>query len=67
MRVEYSRQATSDLLKIAADSRAFGAVVAEAVEVRIRDVIAYVVEHPAAASRVHGQPNLRVIPLIRYP
>ncbi len=36
MRVEYSKRATADLCKVSEESRAFGEMVAAAVEVRIR-------------------------------
>jgi plasmid stabilization system protein ParE len=67
MNVEYSNRATSDLHKIAADSRTFGAAVTEAVEVRIRNAIAYIAEHPEASPEVHGRPGMRMAPLVRYP
>jgi len=67
MRVEYSKRATSDLRKISGESRAFGETVAAAVEVRIRETIVHIVEHPQAAARVMERPGIYVIPLIRYP
>jgi hypothetical protein len=48
MKVEYAKRAIADLHKPSADSRAFGEMVAAAVEVRIREIIAYISEHPKA-------------------
>ena len=67
MKVEYSNRATSDLQKIAADSRAFGVAVALAVEARISSVIAHIAQNPLASPEVHDRPGVHVIPLIRYP
>jgi plasmid stabilization system protein ParE len=67
MRIEYSRRATDDLRKVSADSRAFGEMVAAAVEGRIREIITYIAEHPEAAARVVERPGMHVVPLIRYP
>jgi toxin ParE1/3/4 len=67
MKVEYTNRALTDLRKVSADSRAFGEIVAAAVEARVREVIAHVAEHPEAAAQVAGRPGMRVIPLIRYP
>jgi plasmid stabilization system protein ParE len=67
MKVEYSKRATSDLRKVSEESRAFGEMVAAAVEERIREIIAHIAEHPEAAARVMERPGMHVIPLIRYP
>lgn len=67
MRVEYSTQATGDLRKVSEESRAFGTMVAMAVEIRIRGIIAHIANHPKAAVRVMERPGMHVIPLIRYP
>ena len=67
MRVEYSKRATDDLRKVSEESRAFGEMVAAAVETRIRAIIAHIAEHPEAAARVAERPGMHVIPLIRYP
>jgi toxin ParE1/3/4 len=63
MRVEYSNRATADLRKASADSLKFG----DAVEARIRAVIAHIAEHPDAAERVGERPGVHVVPLIRFP
>jgi plasmid stabilization system protein ParE len=65
MRVEYSRRATADLRKVSEESRAFGEMVAAAVEVRIREIIAHIAEHPEAAARVLERPGMHVIALIK--
>jgi toxin ParE1/3/4 len=67
MRVEYSTRATGDLRHVSEESRAFGEMVAAAVEVRVRGIIAHIAEHPEAAARVMERPGMHVIPLIRYP
>jgi plasmid stabilization system protein ParE len=67
MKVEFSKQASSDLRTAAEESRAFGQTGAAAVEARIREVIAHIAEHPEAAARVMERPGIRVIPLVRYP
>jgi plasmid stabilization system protein ParE len=67
MKVEYSKRATADLHKVSADSRAFGEMVAAAVEVRIREVIAQTREHPEGRPPVIGRPGVHVAALVRYP
>jgi len=67
MKVEYSRRAIDDLRKAAEESRAFGVAVAESVELRFREIIGRIAEHPEAAAPVIERPGMRVIPLIRYP
>jgi plasmid stabilization system protein ParE len=67
MKVEYSARAVTDLRKVAADSREFGEAAAVAVEARIREVVAHIAEHPEGAPRVVQRPDVRVVPLIRYP
>ena len=67
MKVEYSERAIGDLNKIAADSRAFGEGVAEAVEVRIRDAIAQVAWDPESAHEVAQRSGVHVVPLVKFP
>lgn len=67
MRVEYSHRAISDLIKMSADSRAYGEAVMVAMENRLRRVIAHISEHPEAAPRVEERPGVHVMPLVRYP
>ena len=67
MRVEYTYQALADLRKISADSRAFGAAVAAAIETRIQTIVGHIARHPEAAAAVAERPGMRVVPLTRYP
>jgi plasmid stabilization system protein ParE len=67
MRVEYSERAIGDLNKLAADSRAFGEVVAGAVETRIREAIAQVAWDPESAHEVTQRPGVHVVPLVKFP
>jgi plasmid stabilization system protein ParE len=67
MKVEYSKRATVDLQKVAADTRAFGEMVAAAVEVRIRETIAQIREHPNGRPAVIERPGVHVATLVRYP
>ena len=67
MKVEYSERAISDLNKVAADSRAFGEVVADAVEAHIRDAIGQVAWDPGSAHEVTQRPGVHVVPLVRFP
>ena len=67
MKVEYSKRATADLHKVSADSRAFGEMVAAAVEVRIREIIAQIREHPEGRPPVIERPGVHVAALVRYP
>ena len=65
MKVEYSKRATADLHKVSADSRAFGEMAAAAVEVRIREIIAQIREHPEGRPPAIERPG--VAALVRYP
>ena len=67
MKVEYSERAIGDLNKLAADSRAFGEVVADAVEARIRDAIAQVAWDPGSTHEVTQRPGVHVVPLVKFP
>jgi toxin ParE1/3/4 len=67
MKVEYAKRAIADLHKTSADSRAFGEMVAAAVEVRIREIIAYIREHPEGRPSVIERPGVHVAALVRYP
>jgi plasmid stabilization system protein ParE len=67
MKVEYSKRAAADLCKVAADSRSFGEMVAVAVEVRIREIITQIREHPEGRPRVIERPGVHVAALVRYP
>jgi len=52
MKIDSSKRATADLQKVATDSRAFGEMVAAAVEARIREVIAQIRERPTGRPRL---------------
>jgi len=67
MKAEYAKRAIADLHKASADSRAFGEMVAVAVEVRIREIIAYIREHPEGRPPVTERPGVHVAALVRYP
>ena len=67
MNVEYSKRAIADLRKVAADSRAFGEMVAAAVDVRIREIIAQIQKHPEGRPRVIERAGVHVAALVRYP
>src|ERR1700680_2886292 len=60
MKVEYSKRATADLHKVSADSRAFGDMVATAVEVRIREIIAQIREPPEGRPPATERPVVHV-------
>jgi plasmid stabilization system protein ParE len=68
MRVEYSKRAVADLRKIGAYYRdSADALVALAVERRIREVVARIGRSPESASPVINRQNLRVMLVLRYP
>jgi toxin ParE1/3/4 len=67
MKVEYARRAVADLHKVSADSRAFGEMVAAAVEARMREIIANIREHPEGRPPVIDRPGVHVAALVRYP
>jgi toxin ParE1/3/4 len=68
MRVEYSKRALSDVRNIAAfyansDSPSVG----EAVETRIQEIVDRLAQAPRSGRSVAERPNVRVVPLLRYP
>jgi plasmid stabilization system protein ParE len=68
MKVEYSNRAVADLHKISTETRlVFGDRVAEALDPRIRAVIRRISIAPLSAPQVKGRPDMRVVPLLRYP
>lgn len=68
MKVEYSNRATSDLRKIAADSRRiFGEKVAAELGLRIEEIVERIRRAPESAPRVDQRSGVRVVLLIRYP
>ncbi len=68
MKVEYSRRALADLAKAGQDSRAsFGFAVAQAVERRLREVVARIEGAPGSGRELSARPGVHVIPLVKYP
>ncbi len=68
MKVEYSRRALADLAKAGGDSRAaFGLAVAQAVERRIREVVAQIESAPRSSRELSARPGVHVVPLVKYP
>lgn len=67
MKVEYSNRVLDDLRKVSTASRPYGEAVTIALEVRIREIIAHIAEHPEVAPRVEERSGVHVIPLVRYP
>ncbi|KIZ41787.1 MULTISPECIES: type II toxin-antitoxin system RelE/ParE family toxin [Rhodopseudomonas] len=67
MKVVYTDQALRDLDAIADWLTAHYPKVAPAVGRRIRSVVAHIARWPASARRSAGRPDVRVVPLGRYP
>src|SRR5262245_48314974 len=68
MRVEYAPRARADLARIGERSRrVFGPAVAVAVETYIRATIARIAAIPETGERLHERPEVRGVPLVRYP
>jgi plasmid stabilization system protein ParE len=68
MNVEYAPRAAADLARIGRRSRTvFGCAVAAALETYIRATIARIAVLPESAESVPGRPDVRVVPLVRYP
>lgn len=68
MNVVYSRRAIADLEHIASYYTAVAdPAIAQAVENRIQLVIERISRVPESAQVVLQRPNVRVVPLIRYP
>jgi toxin ParE1/3/4 len=68
MKVEFAPRASADLTKIGEQSRrAFGDAAAVALETYIRATIARIAFIPDGAQRLPQRPEVRVVPLIRYP
>lgn len=67
MKVEYSEQAVADLHQLATKSIEFGELVAEAVEVRINEVITQIVWDPRSYRKVTQRPEFHVAPLGKFP
>lgn len=68
MKINFAPCATADLIKIGEQSRrAFGDAVATALETYIRATIARIAVIPEGAQSLPQRPNVRVVPLVRYP
>ncbi|MBV9529728.1 MAG: type II toxin-antitoxin system RelE/ParE family toxin [Bradyrhizobium sp.] len=68
MKVEYSNRATSDLRKVASDSRRiFGEKVAAELGRRIEEIVERIRRAPESAPKVDQRSGVRVVLLIRYP
>jgi toxin ParE1/3/4 len=68
MKLEFTPRAVEDLSRIGARSRRiFGPSVALALETYIRATIARIVVMPESGQRIPRRPNVRVMPLGRYP
>jgi len=67
MRVVFTAAALADLDEILGYTEANYPSLTIRVEHRIRDVIARIGEWPRNARALDGQPDIRVVPLIRYP
>lgn len=68
MRVEYARRALSDLIEISTYYAETGnRQTGERVALRIREVVARIARFPQSGRPVSGRPNVRVMPLRRYP
>ena len=66
--MEFTNRAVRDLHDISKHSHQhYGQQVADALEARIREVIAGVAQAPESAPRVEGRTGMRVVPLVRYP
>ena len=68
MNVVYAPRATGDLAKIGAYSRrTFGDSIAVALETYIRATVARIAIVPDSGKSLPQRPNVRVVPVIRYP
>jgi toxin ParE1/3/4 len=68
MKVQYAPRAISDLIAIGERSRSvFGNAVAARLETYIRATIARIAVMPGSGLRLPKRPDVRVVPLVRYP
>lgn len=67
MKAEFTAAALADLDEILAYTSENYPKLVSHIERRIRDVIAHIEEWPLNARALNGQPNVRVVPLLRYP
>jgi plasmid stabilization system protein ParE len=63
-----SRRALADLEKAGGNSRvSFGSAAAQAVERRIREVVARIAGAPESVRELSARPGVHVVPLVKYP
>src|SRR6266849_5955401 len=68
MKVAYAPRAAADLIHIGEQSRrVFGAAVSAALETYMRATIARIAVMPEIGQRLPQRPEVRVVPLGRYP
>jgi len=67
MKVVYSRLALAELDEILSYIRSRSPAGARRVEVRLRQVVDRIAEHPEGAEQVADAPGVHRAPLIRYP
>ncbi len=68
MKVEYAPRAVADLIHIGENSRRmFGNAVAAALETYVRATVARILFLPEIGQRLPQRPDVRVVPLVRYP
>lgn len=67
MKVVYTEEALDDLTAIADWLTVHYPTIAPVVERRIRRVVAHIARWPASARRISIRPDVRVVPLGRYP
>ena len=67
MKVEFSKLALAELDEILGYISPRSRLGAEHVEARMRRAMEHIARHPEAAEHVEGRPNVRRLPLGRYP
>jgi toxin ParE1/3/4 len=67
MRLVLSRFALAELDEILGYLSQRSPLGAEHVEARMRSALAHIARHPEAAERLHERPDVRRLPLGRYP
>lgn len=67
MKVVYTDEALADLDSISGWLAVHYPTIAPLVARRIRSVVAHIVRWPESARRVEGRPEVRAVPLVRYP
>jgi len=67
MKAIFTAAALADLDEILAYTSENYPALAGRLERRIRDVVAHIEEWPLNARMLNGQPDVRIVPLLRYP